>query len=517
MSIDGSASDIDSSFELLLDTIRDIVADVPQEIVERVRRDGLDHQLTDVDRRRLLGRLVDAIVEDAYQRGDGATVNRLQSEKESIVSTVAERSQSPSHASAHVHSPTTTLVKLRPHNGSEPHPVRPTPTFHGRQIPMRTGFVDVTHINLWGNNERLTIHVNQFQKVFGRAPSATELLDIMRSEANLAVPGLDGKDQFKIRDLAGSIAANGVRVPPVIDLDGTLLDGNRRVAACLHVLHDPDFTREQKARAKTIRVWQLTEDAGPDDANAVVVSLNFEPDLKEEWPEYVKARKVFEQWRAMLELHPGSSAAKQRQLKQELARIFGINTQRANRYIGMVELADEFEDYQRNERGRDEYEVQHAADRYFQYFDELGRGQNPGGVNYAMNHDDSFRSLVFDLLHDGKFRRWAQIRDLRYAYEDEEAMDFLTSARAEKDIDRAQEFVDNGLSAGRMARAVERRVGGNKRIESFVRWLREAPMEFFSVGQPGAITRANLRRLYEALRLVEAHVPGDVRREVDGS
>ena len=41
-------------------------------------------------------------------------------------------------------------------------------------------------------------------------------------------------------------------------------------------------------------------------------------------------------------------------------------------------------------------------------------------------------------------------------------------------------------------------------------------MEFFSVGQPGAITRGNLRRLYEALRLVEAHVPDDVRRKVDG-
>lgn len=516
MSTPGSASDIDSSFELLLDAIRDVVSDVPPEVVERIRRDGLDHQLTDADRRRLLGRLIDAIVEDARQRGNSATATHLQSEKENIVNKVAKRARRPSAASARGRSRTATQVELRAHNGSEPHPVRPTPTFHGRQIPMRTGFIDVTHINLWGDNERLTIHVKQFQKVFGRPPTATELLDIMRSEANLSVPGLDGKDQFKIRDLAGSVAANGVRVPPVIALDGTLLDGNRRVAACLHVLRNPDFTREQKARAKTIRVWQLTEDAGPDDANAVVVSLNFEPDLKEEWPEYVKARKVFEEWRATLELNPGSSAAKQRKLKQGLARVFGITPQRANRYIGMVELADEFEDHQRNERGRDEYEVQHAADRYFQYFDELGRGQKPGGVNYAMNHDDAFRSLVFDLLHDGKFRRWAQVRDLRYAYEDDEAMDFLTSARAEKDVDRAQELVDNGLSAGRMARAVERRIGGNKRVESFVTWLREAPMEFFSVGQPGAITRENLRRLYEALRLVEGHVPDEVRREVDG-
>ena len=143
-------------------------------------------------------------------------------------------------------SETSSEVRLRAHNGSEPHPVRPTPTFHGRQIPMRTGFVDVDHINLWGDNERLTIHVKQFEKASGRTPTSSELLDIMRSEANLAVPGLDGKDQFRIQALAASIAVNGVRVPPVIAIDGTLLDGNRRVAACLHVLHDSNFSHEEK-------------------------------------------------------------------------------------------------------------------------------------------------------------------------------------------------------------------------------------------------------------------------------
>ena len=67
-------------------------------------------------------------------------------------------------------------------------------------------------ILLWGDNQRLKIHVAQFKKTHGRDPSSADLVDIMNSRASL--PGLDDGDQFKIDDLARSIAANGVRTPP---------------------------------------------------------------------------------------------------------------------------------------------------------------------------------------------------------------------------------------------------------------------------------------------------------------
>src|SRR5260221_386002 len=86
----------------------------------------------------------------------------------------------------------------------------------------------------------------------------------------------------RVADLARSVANNGVRRSPIIDLDGPLLDGNRRVTACHYVLRSPEFTSEQKKRAEWIYVWQLTEHATDEDRDVVVVSLNFEPDHKQD-------------------------------------------------------------------------------------------------------------------------------------------------------------------------------------------------------------------------------------------
>src|SRR5437660_496758 len=83
-----------------------------------------------------------------------------------------------------------------------------------------------------------------------RRRTGEELLDIMLG--NIQLPGVKEEDQFAIHELARSIAANGVRKPPIIDIDGKLLDGNRRVTACRLVLDSQDFTIEEKKRAEWI-------------------------------------------------------------------------------------------------------------------------------------------------------------------------------------------------------------------------------------------------------------------------
>src|SRR5207244_13582907 len=115
-------------------------------------------------------------------------------------------------------------------NGSTAGPVRPRPVFHGRDVPMNSGFVNTADIGLWDGNARLDIHIGHFRQQHGRGPAPEELLDIMLSRMPLI--GLAEKNQFEIIELARSIAINGVRKPPILDTDGTLLDGNRRVAAC---------------------------------------------------------------------------------------------------------------------------------------------------------------------------------------------------------------------------------------------------------------------------------------------
>ena len=126
-------------------------------------------------------------------------------------------------------------IKLTSKNGVDPGPVQPTPCFHGVEINMNSGYVPLVEINLWDENLRLDIHLNQFKNTNGRVPSPEEVLDIMLS--NLQLPGIEEDDQFEIIDLARSIAINGVRKPPIIDINGKLYDGNRRIAACHYVLN----------------------------------------------------------------------------------------------------------------------------------------------------------------------------------------------------------------------------------------------------------------------------------------
>src|SRR5262249_27708765 len=155
------------------------------------------------------------------------------------------------------------------------------------------GFVRVRDIPLWDENERLEIHLAQFREQHGRSPRPEELLDIMLGR--LQLPGLadeDRDDQFKILSLARSIASNGVRRPPILDVDGPPRDGTRRLAACQLILESDEFGIEEKRRAEWVFVWQLTEHADDTDRGAVVVAMNFEPDNKQEWPAYIKARKV---------------------------------------------------------------------------------------------------------------------------------------------------------------------------------------------------------------------------------
>lgn len=506
-------------YELLFEKVRSVSEDCTEDL-ERVRLEGVQDPMTREGSERLLGRCIDEACRGARRRGDLSTADRLEATKEQIMREVLQSRERSGSGDDQGPDPVRHALTLRSHSGVDPRPVRPSPVFHGCSIAVKEGFVDVRDIRLWGKNERLRIHVAQFERTHGHSPTPEDLVRIMKSEANL--PGLVERDQFKIADLARSIASSGVRQPPVISYDGTLLDGNRRVAASLHVLGSDDFSPEEKSRACTVRVWQLTEHATRDEQDAVVVSLNFEPAYKKEWPEYVKGRILYDEWRTALrnEVRPPGTA-RQNELRRDLAKRFAIPTDRFNRYVQMVELSDEFEEHARTKRGEDTHEVQHRADEYFQYFDELGKGRTgpregrPGGVYWSLNQDENFKALVFDLLYDRKFSNWSQIRNLKFAYQNDEVLDLLRDANKTQDTDDAQALVEDALSAARHARHLERQVNGNKRVETFVKWLREAPVQFFSPGAPQAITGRNLQRLYEALKLVEVHVPKDLRQDAE--
>lgn len=503
------------AFVDLIEEARRVSADVG-DLVAEVLDVGTTRPLNRDEAQSLLTRVIEVVREGAARRGDRSGVAVLERDVEGFINRVVEARQAIERENAALlEAP---RLELQSHNGIAPRPVRPNPVFHERDVPVVEGFVRTKDIQLWDENARIDIHLNQFEEKHGRRPEPHELLDIMIG--TLRLEGIGDGDQFEIVALANSIRVNGVRKPPIIDVDGTLLDGNRRITACYYILNSSEFSPEEKRRAEWIQVWQLTAHATDEDREAVIVSLNFEPDNKQDWPEYVKARKVFDEWQAFLALEakPNPPAARQREIKREIARKFALSINEVTRYIQMVGLAEEFEDHHVATRGRDTFAAKHKAERYFQYFDELGKGKSEGGIYWTLNQEDAFKSLVFDLLYDGKFSNWNKIRDLKYIFQNEDAMEYLRRAREEPDVETAQEHVDDAIGLARARRADIRQVGANTRVRDFVKWFKDLPLKAFRPGEPGAIDAENLVGLRDVLRLVEQNLDAsDSSNRVSGA
>ncbi|MFP2925148.1 hypothetical protein ACLESO_08020 [Pyxidicoccus sp. 3LG] len=502
-------------FTRLFEVAQRLAADLGAEVNDMLQ-DGITRPLEPRQAERLLTRVIEALQAKASKgnASQGFLFGKVQDLVEEAMETRRRVKAAIDAAGPMVK--VQSVFLLEKHNGILRLPVVPNPVFHEREVPMFGGFIKTTDIKLWGENERLEIHVGQFRAKHGRAPSAEELLQIMLGEVPLE--GLEQGDEFEVLQLARSIAANGVRKPPIIDVDGTLLDGNRRVAACYLILNDTtgEFSSQEKKRAEYIYVWQLTPHATNDDRDRVIVSLNFEDDFKKKWPEYIKARKVADEWDAMLQLEPKKPGPKQQaEMKKQLSKKYalGPDTAVVNRYLKMVRWAQEFEDHHVNFRKHDPFAVQHATNRYFQYFDELAKGEQPGGVAWSLGQDENFKRTVFDLLFDGKIENWRQIRDLKHIYASDEARDVLSKAHREPDQDRAIQLVEDSITVGNTRRPEARTLGVNTRIETFARWLEEVPPRAFR----DEVRPENLKLLLRALKLVEPIVQGTLASKETGS
>lgn len=494
-------SGINKEFQRLIEDAYRVSRDTGL-IVEEALKDAVNQPMTKEEAQGFLKVIVAKLRSGATKRSDKVMLEFIDKEMDKVIQATLKNRES--ILSSYKNPKGANTLALSDFNGLKSGPVHPKPTFHRREIPMNGGGVKTTDIKLWDRNERLDIHIGQFVASKGREPGPEELLDIMLSQ--MPLPGLEEKDQFRIVELARSIANNGVRKPPIIDRDGTLLDGNRRVAACYFILNSPEFDSVQKKRAENIYVWQLTEHATEDDRQAVVVSLNFEPDCKESWPEYVKAKVIYNEWMAMLALEPRSPGSPRlAQLRRELASNFGYGSDpyTVNRYIKMVDGANDFEDHMVNEKKHDAYEVKHQTNKYFQYFDELSKGTSPGGVAHTLNQNEPFKHLVYQLLFQGKFKNWVLIRLLKHYNSD--IHDAFIKARDTNDIDKASEDIEDKLNEAR-AQTKEQRVGNpNHRIEVFTKWLEQLPISAFRDN----IEIENLKKLHNALKLVERQI-GDI-------
>lgn len=385
------------------------------------------------------------------------------------------------------------------YDGFEVRGVQPMPTFLGRAIALREGFVNTTDVAFWEKNRRLDIDLENFRRRESRDPDPDELKKMLWPKGAT----LKG-DPYKIAVLADDIAARGVMTPPVIDYWGTAWDGNRRLAACLYVLSSDEYNDVQKERARRVRVWQTDEHATKDQIEAIVTSLNFGEEFKLPWPEYVRARQVYDAFVDFRDLEASRRTLNDRdetRIRRRVADRFGIKTPEVTRYCKMVTWAIEFEDFHR-EQDRDENEINTRTSELFQYFFELDAGRGDDKLASRFEADEAFRAIVFDLLFDGKIKSFPQVRELRRVYDTSDALDKLKEAHAEPNRALGQVGVADAIFTARSKSAEVRQAGRGDELARVARWLKEDAT--FSV--LAKLNPAMLRDFRDAARAVDGMI-----------
>lgn len=358
--------------------------------------------------------------------------------------------------------------------GLSPREVLPIPTFNDMPIPMKEGYVDIEDLRLWKGNHRLELHVAEFREQNHREPLDDELVMIMHGSIQL--PSLDKTDPFKLVSLARSIARKGVEKPPIITFDGVPKDGNRRLAASLLVLHGKEFTDEQKKRARHVRVWQAPKNTTDDQFDAIVVAQNFESDHKEDWPEYIKARLVVDDYNQRREAHRGRfTGTDNKQIKEAVAKRFALKPGEVTRYINMVQWAEDFESFH-VEAGQTPASVRYRADDIFQWFYELDAGKADEKLTRKLDNDDDLKTMVYEMMFD-LFDSGLQVRSLHKILNDADATQLLQKAYEVKDDDpdEALEFVDEAIALAKRKNAKRRSVGFEDLLKTVVDRLGSAP------------------------------------------
>lgn len=446
MTVKLSPDQLAEGLEALIERAETLSADYAQDVQEAVRAAG-EEPLDDEDARRLFERILTILRttgRDLDAEQSAALADQIRAEAAALTTIRHARGEQTAAE------PDDTVVSggltFHSRHGLRPRPVLPVQTFNGQPIMLTEGYVDVSTLPLWMDNHRVQLHVAEFREVNHRDPSPAELLDLMHGD--LPLPGLDDKDPFKLKGLAASIARKGVERAPIVTWEGEPKDGNRRIAASRMVLEDPDATPDQKDRARWIRVWQAPQGTTPDQFEAIVVALNFEPDHKEDWPEYVKARLVVDRYRSLKEdtrIVGGWTQRHLLDLRKQVAEMFAIEHREVKRYLEMVQWAEDFEDYHTTERGMDPAAVRYKANDVFQWFYEVQAGRGQDKIVAKVQQDDDLRAMVYDLMYD-VLDSGLQVRNLHKVVADDAALDLLKRAHDEPSQEQALKFVDAAIA-----------------------------------------------------------------------
>lgn len=273
--------------------------------------------------------------------------------------------------------------------------------FHEEKIPVYPTVIAFEQISYWPENFRTALDFDllaQEKKKPLSELTVDEITDYLAQR------------KLKLADLSASIKRNGVRVPIIVLLDGTLLDGNRRFFACAYLKKRAAEKKQPRSPVlDRIPVWVIKmEDIDARRKIKILAEMNFVADLKMDWPDSVKARCVAELYeRCRNEKKSDPQAFK------EIDDLYGVDTATAKAYIETVQLTTQFITSGRVKQ-RDKH--REIVQRKFVYFWEFrNKGMWGGGALDAKKDLPEVRRLFFKMMSNSRLDNLKQIEPVIWA------------------------------------------------------------------------------------------------------
>jgi len=258
-------------------------------------------------------------------------------------------------------------------------------SFHGHLYGGWSGHVRFEDIGSWIDNPRTEYLKISFLRDSGILPTSEQMC-LMMVEDDAPETGMG------IKELAHSIAENGLRQALILTQDGRLLDGNRRYAALWWLRQmDADIPDD----AKLVPVWVLDAEPHDDAEFYITTDLNFVGDYKKEWGQYVRARVLYHEWDKGKK-NGGYSVPM-------LAQRYGWSQSRVRSYVNTAALIEEFLD-----QHEEAPEALEQAFEHFVWFEQLRRSNGK-----KLDGDYEFKAAIFDwiLPREGEEGRFSQMKD----------------------------------------------------------------------------------------------------------
>ena len=193
-----------------------------------------------------------------------------------------------------------------------------------------------------------------------------------------------------------------MRVPLILDWDGTLLDGNRRYVATPRAIKNNPWAKDT---LENIPAWVLVEGIDEEDKQKVLVECNFLSDWKVDWPNYVKASTIY-----------GDYTDKGLEY-DDLSERYGLTKAKIRTWIKVMDLIQEFMSFYDHSS-----EALWVAYEHFPWFEEAHNKYRA-----KLDTDPDFKEQFFTWMEEKKFKSILQVRHLGEIRDNEEAWAIIRS------------------------------------------------------------------------------------------